>query len=136
MVEPTRKDPIEMRDIMRSATALGLGVLCAVALSLPVSADEPSTVEPSATAPAPTEPTPVDTTTPESTDVAADTVAPDTTIVGADEADDEINATVTTIAVIGFILLLAVASWWMVRRRDPDAQPMPPAHDVPPSDLI
>jgi hypothetical protein len=121
---------------MRNATALGLGTLCAIAFSLPVSADEPSTVEPSATTRATSEPTPVGTTTPDSTDVAADTAAPDTTIVGAGQPDDEVNATVTTIAVIGFILLLAVASWWMVRRRDPDAQPMPPAHDVPPSDLI
>jgi hypothetical protein len=124
-----------MRDMVRSATTLGLGTLCALVLALPVSAGEPSTVEPSETAPAPSEPAPTETTSPESTDVTADSSAPDTT-VGTSEPDDDINRTVTVIAVIGFILLLGVASWWMVRRQDPDAQPMPPASDVPPSDLI
>ena len=42
------------------------------------------------------------------------------------------------LAVVGFVLLVGLASWWMVRRSDPDAEPMPPVppSTPPPSDLI
>lgn len=123
-----------MRDIARSATAVGLGTLCALALSLPVSADgRATTVEPSETIPAPSESAPPDTMAPDST---PDSTAPAPTLVVADEPGDEIDTTLTAITVTGFVLLLAVASWWMVRRKDPDAQSMPPVSSAPPSDLV
>jgi len=53
--------------------------------------------------------------------------------------DDESDGTVALIAVIGFVLLLVIASWWMVRRGDPDAQARPSAPDqnaAPGSDMI
>jgi hypothetical protein len=80
-----------------------------------------------------------DTTEPESTTATTepDDSIPDTTIddtlVGAGEPDSDIDTTTAAIAVVGFVTLLVLASWWMVRRSNPDAAPMPPR---PPSDLI
>jgi hypothetical protein len=78
-------------------------------------------------------------TTPESTspttepeDTTADTPLDDA-LVGAGDPDSDIDTTTAAIAVVGFIALVGLASWWMVRRSDPDAAPMPPR---PPSDLI
>ncbi len=85
-------------------------------------------VEPPDTAPTTTEPTQPDATT-----------APaEEELVGAGDPDGDIDGTVALIAVIGFVVLLAIASWWMVRRSDPDSQPMPPRPPggPPPSDLI
>ena len=79
------------------------------------------------------------TTEPESTTATTepDDSTPDTSIedalVGAGNPDSDIDTTTATIAVVGFVALLAMASWWMVRRSDPDAAPMPPQ---PPSDLV
>jgi hypothetical protein len=72
------------------------------------------------------------TATTESDDSTADT-ATDDVLVGAGDPDSDINTTTAAIAVVGFLALLVLASWWMVRRSDPDAAPMPPE---PPSDLI
>jgi hypothetical protein len=89
------------------------------------------------------EPTPEsdtpDTTEPDSTTATTepDDSTPDTSIddalVGAGEPDSDIDTTTAAIAVVGFVALLVLASWWMVRRSDPDAAPMPPQR---PSDLI
>lgn len=99
------------------------------------------TIAPStASTPEPTlEPDTPDTTEPESTTATTepDESTPDTTIddalVGAGDPDSNIDTTTAAIAVVGFVALLGLASWWMVRRSDPDAAPMPPQ---PPSDLI
>ena len=94
--------------------------------------DQPSDTLPDATAPDPT--------TPGSTE--PDDSAPETsvqdTLVAAGNPDDDIDTTTATIAVVGFIALLTVASWWMVRRTNPDAEPMPGQHGEPgpSSDLI
>ncbi len=124
-----------MRDITRSATAIGVGALCVLALSLPAAAAGPAgAVAPSDTTPATTEPAPPETTVPE--DSTPDESTPDDTLVGAGNPDDDIDTTVAVIAIVGFVILLGVASWWMVRRSNPDAQPMPPPDGSPPSDLI
>ena len=71
-------------------------------------------------------------TTTEPDDTTAGTTIGDA-LVGAGDPDSDIDTTTAAIAVVGFVALLALASWWMVRRSDPDAAPMPPP---PPSDLI
>ncbi len=93
--------------------------------------------EPTDTSPDPTTP---DSSGPASTE--PDGSAPETSVrdalVAAGDPDDDIDATTAAIAVVGFVALLTVASWWMVRRSDPDAEPMPRQHGEPgpPSDLI
>ena len=124
------RETIEMRDIARGAAAIGLGVLCALGLSFPAAAAlHPSTVAPSETTPETTVPAAPETTEPEDS-------TPGDTLVGAGDPDDDVDTTVAVIAVVGFAILLGVASWWMVRRSNPDAQPMPPKAGPPPSDLI
>ena len=100
----------------------------------------PTTAPSTGNAPEPTlEPDTPETTEPESTTATTepDDSTPDTTIddtlVGAGDPDSNIDTTTAAIAVVGFVALLGLASWWMVRRFDPDAAPMPPQ---PPSDLI
>jgi hypothetical protein len=100
---------------------------------------------PPATTPEPTTPEP---TTPDSTpdsipstsekDGPTSTTPDDEALVGAGDPDSEVDSTAALIAVVGFVLLVALAGWWMVRRSDPDAEPMP-RNDPdagPPSDLI
>lgn len=87
----------------------------------------PADTEPEGTAPEDTEP---DETTPEGS--TSDEDDPDDGLVGAGDIDDDIDPLYTAIALIGFVALLAVASWWMVRRDDPDAAPMPPDRDRDP----
>jgi len=120
-----------MRDIARGAAAISVGVLCSLSLSLPAAAAMGSNTPAPSDTPATTEPAPSETTSP-----APDESTPDDTLVGAGDPDGDIDTTVAAIAVIGFVILLGVASWWMVRRSDPDAQPMPPRSSPPPSDLI
>jgi hypothetical protein len=95
-------------------------------------APEPSTPEP--------EP---DSTTPESTpatsepDPSTPTPSQDDALIGAGDPDSDVNPTTSTIAIVGFVLVIALAGWWMVRRSNPDAAPMPrPRPESPPSDLI
>jgi len=59
-------------------------------------------------------------------------------LVGAGSPDSDVDSTTAAIAVVGFVLLVALAAWWMVRRTDPDAEPMPRRHPEtgPPSDLL
>lgn len=75
-----------------------------------------------ATVPDPTGTDPSDTTAPPNTE------APDDTLVPADETvqeeDEALN--VAPVAIVGFLVLLAIASWWMLRRDDADDQPSPP----------
>ena len=122
-----------MRDFTRVALAVGIGLLGAISVSLPATAARAATVEPTATAPEATVP---DTTEP--TEPPSEETSPGDTLVGAGDPDTDIDGTVALIAVVGFVILLAVASWWMVRRSDPDAEPMPPrpTSGAPPSDLI
>jgi hypothetical protein len=87
------------------------------------------TLEPEAPASTPPEST---TAITEPEDSTSDTSLDDA-LVGAGDPDSEIDTTTAAIAVVGFITLVGLASWWMVRRSDPDAAPMPPR---PPSDLI
>ena len=103
----------------------------ATAFASPV--DSPETT--ASTAPEPTIPSTSPATDPD--DSSPVTSTPDT-LVAAGEPDDNIDATTTSIAVVGFLLLLAIASWWMVRRSDPDAEPMPrtPNQSELPGDLI
>ena len=100
----------------------------------------PTTAPSTATTPEPTlGPDTPKTTEPESTTATTepDDSTPDTTIdgalVGAGDPDSDIDTTTAVIAIVGFVALLGLASWWMVRRSDPDAAPMPPQR---PSDLI
>lgn len=80
-----------------------------------------------------TEPTtPVDTTAPDTEPDATATSTPDDTLVGAGTPDDDVDPLNATLAIIGFVALVGLASWWMVRRDDPDAAPMPPGR--PPDD--
>lgn len=69
-------------------------------------------------------------------DSAPDRTTPDTTepggLIGAGEPDSHIDPLYTALAVLGFVGLVGVASWWMVRRDDPDAGPMPPRGDTDP----
>ncbi len=94
-----------------------------------------TTIDQSAgTVPEPTTPDPgtPEPTTPESS-------APtEETLIAAGVPDADVDTTTAAIAIVGFILLVAVASWWMVRRTDPDAVPMPPrdGQTGPPSDLV
>ena len=121
------------RDVARRGMAVVVGAFCALSLSLPAAAgDRASTVEPSETTPATSEPDPTETTAP----VDPEETTPDDTLVGAGTPDDDIDTTVAVIAIVGFVILLGVASWWMVRRSNPDAQPMPPTDGPPTSDLI
>jgi hypothetical protein len=106
-----------------------------------------STIEQSIdTTPDPISPPP---TVPESSapDTTPDTIEPDDsipststeeTLIAAGDPDPDIDTTTAVTAIVGFILLVAVASWWMVRRSDPDADPMPrrDGQTAPPSDLI
>jgi len=132
-----------MRGIARGGTAVGVGVICALWLSLPVAAGERTlegaVVAPSESVPAVSESTSPD-TTPDSEppDTSPDTepTTPDDTLVGAGDPDSDVDTTRAVIAVVGFLALLAVASWWMVRRPDPDGRPMPTTDSAPPSDLI
>lgn len=79
----------------------------------------PVTTEPGDTVPGPTVP---DATEPDATTAGE-------RLVGAGEPDGDLDPLYVTLAIVGFIGLLAVASWWMVRRDDPDAGPMPPPRD-------
>ncbi len=99
------------------------------------------------TSPEPTIPdTTTDTTTPETSgpddsglddsgldDSTPDDSMPDDALVGAGDPDSDVDTTTAAIAVVGFVALVVLASWWMVRRSDPDAEPMP---RQPPGDLL
>jgi hypothetical protein len=142
-----------MRGIARGGAAVGVGVICALWLSLPAAAGERTlegtAVAPSESASAVSESTSPDDTSPETTPDSeppdseppdttpdAEPTTPDDTLVGSGDPDGDVDTTRAVIAVVGFLALLAVASWWMVRRPDPDGRPMPPTDSAPPSDLI
>ncbi len=127
-----------------TALVMLIGVLAVGSASATASTvDDPSgtTATPTATATTVPEASAVPETSapdssPESTMPA--TSSPADTLIAAGEPDDSIDTTTATIAVVGFVLLVALASWWMVRRNDPDSEPMPrtPSQSPPPSDLI
>lgn len=143
MMESTT-GPMTMRDLTRVALAVGIALLGAVSVALagavsvalPVTAVGAATAEPTDTAPEVTVPDPTEVT--EVTVPGSEETSPEDALVGAGEPDTDIDGTVAFVAVVGFLILLAIASWWMVRRSDPDAQPMPPrpAGGGPESDLI
>ena len=83
--------------------------------------------------PADTEPDEPATTEPDDPDPG-----PQNTLVGAGEPGYSVDPFDITLAIIGFITLVGPASWWMVRRDDPDADPTPPPdHPEPPiGDII
>ena len=92
-------------------------------------------------APGPTDPEPsAPGTTPDTTepDDSVPSTSAEETLIAAGDPDDDVDTTTAAIAIIGFVLLVALASWWMVHRTDPDAEPMPrrDGHAGPPSDLI
>ena len=131
-----------MRDAARwlvlTALALlisGLAVGAAGATTSTVDDPSGSTGPTPTTAPTSPEPSAPDSNPQDST---PQTSSPDNTLIAAGEPDSSIDVTTTTIGVVGFILLIALASWWMVRRNDPDSRPMPraPGQSTPPSDLI
>lgn len=83
----------------------------------------------------PEEPTTPDTTTPE-TPPETEPTDP-TTEPGA--SDDPVDPLSVALGILGFVVLLAVAGWWMIKRVDPDSQPHPPPDDdsaTPGSHLI
>jgi hypothetical protein len=93
----------------------------------------------------PPEPTVSEPSTPEPS--TPDTSEPDTStsgsqendeLVGAGSPDSDVDSATAGIAVVGFVLLVALAGWWMVRRSNPDAEPMPRDHPDtgPPSELL
>jgi hypothetical protein len=57
---------------------------------------------------------------PETSAPPGDDAPADDDVVG-DAADDDVDPVLITLAVAGFVALLAVAAWWMFRRDDPDA---------------
>ncbi len=58
-------------------------------------------------------------------------------LIGAGEPTGEVDPLAAAIGVVGFLVLMGFAAWWMLRRKNPDAVPLPPPSDVsPPSDLI
>lgn len=79
--------------------------------------------EPAATTP--------DTTVPETTE--PETTEPDTMDPGATNSDESDVGAVTIVGVFAFALLVLLASWWMIQRRDDDAEPhpRPPDRDEP-----
>ncbi len=90
---------------------------------------EPETTEPNTSEPNTTEP---EDTEPPSSEPGAGTPAR-----AAD--DDSVDTAAAIIGTIGFIALVAVAAWWMVRRNDGDDAPHPrpdtldeplPGHDL------
>jgi hypothetical protein len=108
----------------------------------------PATASVSAEAATPPDDTPPDDTPPET--IPPDDTPPDDTLettvpstpngVTSDStATSDDNLVVAVIAVIGFGVLVAVAGWWMVRRRDIDdgSPPRPnPGEGPPHQDLI
>lgn len=117
-----------MRDCRRAGVAAVVGVVVATVTMLPGAPLASATVDPGSSAPTTESP-------PEGPDTTVEATIVDDTLVGAGDPDTDVDGTVAAIAVVGFLLLVAVAAWWMVRRSDPDAGPMPPARP-PPSDLI
>lgn len=107
------------RITVRLVTAVVAGLIFATPMVAQASPEAPRSVN----EPVPSEPETTDpeTTEPESTD--PDTTAPTETDPDGAQSD---SATVAVIAVIGFSALLALASWWMVRRRGGDDAPHPP----------
>ena len=76
---------------------------------------EPDTSEPDTSEPGTSEP-PV--TAPPSAEAPGSSPSPA-------DGDDSINTTAAVLGAIGFIGLIAVAGWWMVRLRDDDDAPHP-----------
>jgi hypothetical protein len=70
---------------------------------------------------------PSESTAPPTTEESEDTI-PDDSAVPSDETleEEDEGVDVAPVAIVGFILLLAIASWWMVRQDDVDDGPSPP----------
>ena len=103
--------------------------------------DQTTDTTPDPIAPDPTDPEPsAPDTTPDTTepDDSVPSTSTEETLIAAGDPDDDVDTTTAALAIIGFILLVAVAGWWMVRRTDPDGEPMPrrDGQTGPPSDLI
>jgi hypothetical protein len=109
--------------------AIVIAVLFILSMALPTQAhaglrsattdpvtSEPDTSEPGTSEPATSEPTTSGPTTSTPTTGSADSVE--------DEADP-VDTTVAIIGTIGFVALIGVAAWWMVRRRNDDDEPHP-----------
>lgn len=109
--------------------AIVIAVLFILAMALPTQAhaglrsvstepvtSEPETSEPDTSEPATSEPTTSGPTTSAPTAGSAD---------GAEDDDDPVDAAVAIIGTIGFVALIGVAAWWMVRLRDDDDEPHP-----------
>jgi hypothetical protein len=100
-----------------AALVLAVTVVPGVAHALVASVDEPASTEPGTSQP--------DTTAPDTT--APDTTAPPTTepVVATPATDGDDDAIVAVIGLAGFVALIAVAGWWMIRRNDDDDAPHP-----------
>lgn len=103
----------------------------------------PATASVSAEAATPPDDTPPETIPPDDTppDDTLETTVPSTPngVTSDSTATSDDNLVVAVIAVIGFGVLVAVAGWWMVRRRDIDdgSPPRPNPGEGPPNqDLI
>ena len=80
--------------------------------------DPPVDTSPADTSPADTSP--------------ADTSPADTEVLDGETVQEEDEGLdVAPIALVGFVILIAVAGWWMVRRDDADDQPSPPPAGEP-----
>ncbi len=81
----------------------------------------------SATMPGTTPTGPSESTAPPTTEVADETLPDDTQLPSdetLEEEDEGLDA--APVLIVGFVALLAIASWWMVRRDDEDDRPSPP----------
>lgn len=92
-----------------------------------------------ATVPDPPATEPSESSVPPTTEAPEDTL-PDDAAVPSDESleEEDEGLNVAPVAIVGFILLLAIASWWMIRQDDVDDRPSPPPSGEPewPADQI
>lgn len=111
------------------ATLAVLGAPFAVTASTPPTAAPADVESPGVTASPTTDP--ADTAPDTSPETAPDTTigaGPVDTLVGADP-DPEVGD-VALVAVVGLVVVLSLAAWWMARRDDDRPVPDPPPSDV------
>jgi len=89
---------------------------------VPSAAATPTTDETS-----PPDTSPADTSPARTTQESVPPASPDPT------GDDTSDRAAVAVAVVGFIALLGIAVWWMLRRTDPDDQPYPRPGNSPDS---
>jgi len=130
--------------VLVAALGPGIGVVAAPAAAStppPAEAGAPPGTSPEASADTTPAATAPDSSAPDDTDPTGSTPtdsAPDAAAGDEDGLGAELDPVSTTVAVFGFLALITLASWWMVRRSGLDAPPGRSSSDrSPPSgDLI